>query len=161
MKKTIAFAVVVVVAALISTAATSHAREKTISGGGATLHMISSTIPGSVQVTKAYRGSITLRKLKSTDTAYWNPHGGKYIIDGDYSYLWSAVFKKGRKNPSHYWIAIQTDALHRALDIGNSYSDGIAFYQLNYDDGVIFLKAYPYSTLHAMARGYKVISVKQ
>ena len=160
MKKTIVLFVATV--AVFFAACPSHATEETISGNdGATLHEISSTVPGSVKVTKSYQGSISLRKLKTTDTAYWNPHGGKYIINGKYSYLWCAIFKKNRKNPSHYWVAITSDALHNALDISNSYSDGIAYYQLNYNGSTIQLKAYPYSTLHAMTEGYKVIPVKE
>ena len=160
MKKTIILSIAV--AAVFFAATQSDAREKTISGiDGATLHKISSTVPGSISVTKSYQGAITLRKLKTTDTAYWNPHGGKYIIDGNYSYLWCAIFKKNRKKPSHYWVAVTSDALQRALNISNSYSDGIAYYQLNYDGVAIHLKAYPYSTLHAMSEGYKVIPVKE
>lgn len=159
MKKVLA--VVGVAAILLGMAAASQAKEESLTGKGATLHEITSPIPGSLDVTTPYKGTVSLHTLKNNEVAYWIPEGGKYIMAGNYSYLWCRVYNKNSNKSSYHWLAISSDALTDALNLSHQFTDGIAVYQLSNDGNRIAFKAYPYSTLHAIAEGKKVIDVKE
>lgn len=159
MKK--ALAVIGVAAIVLCTAAASQAKEESMRGKGATIHEITSPVPGSLDVTTPYKGTITLHSLKNNEVAYWIPEGGKYIMAGDYSYLWCRVYNKNNDKSSYHWLAISSDSLTKALNLSHQFTDGIAVYQLSNDGRQIAFKAYPYSTLHAIAEGKKVIDVKE
>jgi hypothetical protein len=155
------FSVICATAILLGMAAASQAKEEILKGKGAALHEITSPVPGSLDVTTPYRGTITLHSLKNNEVAYWIPEGGKYIMAGDYSYLWCRVYNKNNDKSSYHWLAISSDALTDALNLSHQFTDGIAVYQLSKYGNQIVFKAYPYSTLHAIAEGKKVIDVKE
>jgi len=139
----------------------AQAMDKVLQGSNAELHQVVSSVPGGVEVAIPYRKSVNLHRLNQKELAYWNPHTSKYIIDGEYAYLWCVVYKKNRMKPKHHWVAITTAAMNRALAVGHQFPGGIAFYQLSSNKKQIFLKAYPYTTVHSMTQGAPVMDIKE
>ncbi len=158
MRKGVIIAATLIVA--LGAVTTASAREETLQGKGAVLHTMQGDIPGSTEVSKAYSNTIRLYKLKPKDVAYWNPHGGKYITAGPYAYLWCSIFKKGKGNPKHDWIAVTAKSLQESLNL-NYKLDGVAFYQLTSDGQKLHFTAYPYTTVHGMATGQKVDRIRE
>lgn len=159
MKKTLA--ILMVVAAVTCLSFTLGAYEQPLKRTGATMHQIISPLPGSVDVVTPYNSAVTLHRLKKNEVAYWLPEGGKYITAGPYAYLWCRVYSKKSGKSKYHWIAVTSDAMNKALNLTHQYQDGVALYQLSNDGRQIAFKAYPYSTLHAIAEGKKVIDVKE
>lgn len=135
--------------------------EKDLEGSKAELHEVVVDVPGSVEIAEPYRKAINLHSLNKKEIAYWNPHMSKYITDGDYSYLWCVIYKENKMKPAHHWVAVATDALNRALALNSQFPGGVAFYRLWSDKKKIVLEAYPYSTVHAMTEGKKIVDVNE
>lgn len=159
MKK--ALVVIGIAVVLLGMATTSQAKEEMLGGKGATLHEITSPVPGSLDVVTPYKGTVSLHTLKNNEVAYWIPEGGKYIMAGTYAYIWCRVYNKNNDKSSYHWLAISSNALTDALNLSHQFTDGIAVYSLSKDGNRIAFKAFPYSTLHAIAEGKKVIDVKE
>ncbi len=155
--------IVVVLVATVAIVYQAQARTVVLQGKGAVEHTITSPVLGpTVQVSKTYRNAIRLKKLRDKDIAYWNPNGGKYIDDGEYAYLWCAIFKKGKGKPSHHWVAITDDALYQALDLSHTIPQGgTAFFRLVKQGNAIALQAVTYDALHGMMQGRAVTTVKE
>ena len=149
------------VALVAGTLSLVQAREVVLQGKGATEYQVIADLPGNVTVSQHYRNAITLHKLKDNQTAFWNPHSGKYISAGDYAYLWCAVYKKGKTRPSHHWIAVTERALDQALDMNHASGGAIGFYTVTKEGDKLALRAYPYHTLRSMQEGVPVVPVKQ
>lgn len=153
--------VLVVFAAFIFMAGTAFGLEESFKRGTAQLHQIMSPFPDSVSVDTPYNKSISLHKLNKNEVAYWIPEGGKFISAGKYSYLWCRVINDKTGKSTYHWIAVTSNAMNEALDLAHQYSDGVALFSLSKDGNMIAFKAYPYSTIHAIAEGKKVIDVKK
>ncbi|MFH1874737.1 MAG: hypothetical protein ABH859_06085 [Pseudomonadota bacterium] len=160
MKKVIGVGLALAIGLSFSQAAMA---EKTkLKGKDASMHqIILSTKPADVEIVGPYQHSIKLYQLKTDELAYWVPEGGKYIVDGNYAYLWCRVYKKNDAKSKYHWLAIANSALNKALKVGHEYQGGVAFYQLTYDGKMLHFKAYLYSTLHAIAAGEKVIDMRE
>lgn len=153
----IAFALV-----LTSFAGTAVAKDVPLYGKDAEIHRIVSATPsGVVQVPSHYDKAIKIKKLSKDEAAYWNPDGGKYITAGEYAFVWAKVVK-GKTGSSHYhWIAVNTQALYKALDLMKRFAHGVAFYRITRQGKQVILEAVPYDTVHAIAEGKKTVDVKE
>ncbi len=160
MKKIIG--ICIILALCLSFSQVALAKKMKLKGKDATMHeIVLSTRPADVEVVDAYKHSIKLYRLKTDEVAYWVPEGGKYVIAGKYAYLWARVYKKGKAKAKYHWLAITKQALNKALKVGHKYKGGVAFYQLTFDGKRLHFKTYLYSTLHAIAKGKKVIDMKE
>lgn len=153
--------VLVVMLAFVFSASTVWGLETSFKRGTAELHQIMSPLPDAVSVNTHYNKSISLHKLNKKEVAYWVPEGGKYISAGKYAYLWCRVINKKSGKSKYHWIAVTSEAMNKALNLAHQYSDGVALFSLSKDGNMIAFKAYPYSTIHAIAEGKKVIDVKE
>jgi len=160
MKKTASMIVIALVASMFASAAI--AKDVPLYGKDAELHRIVSASPsGAVQVPSHYDKAIKVKNLGKDEAAYWNPDGGKYITAGDYAFIWAKVIKGGSGSSHYYWIAVNTQALYKALDLMHKFAHGVAFYRLTSDGKQTVMEAVPYDTVHAIAEGKKILDVKE
>jgi hypothetical protein len=155
---------VIVLVTIVATAFfTSNALAKhgELEGKDAKMHQIVSEEPGAVQVITPYSNAIKLKKLNKDEVAYWHPDGGKYIIAGEYAYVWCKVYSTKSGSANFHWVAVNTPALTEALNLSNQFASGVAFYKLSSKDGKIIFEAFPYDTVHAMTEGKTVMDVKE
>ncbi|MBN1283688.1 MAG: hypothetical protein JXA24_07965 [Proteobacteria bacterium] len=158
MKKVKAIATAVAALALFASAAS--AKDVPV-GKGAAVHTIVATQPADVEVVKSYDRAIKIRKLGRNDTAYWHATNGTYLLDGRHAYLWCAIYEPNKDQAKYHWVAINTEAFNRAMQLNQSFEGGVAFYLVTNDGKETQLTAYPYSTLDAMTRGEKIVNVNE
>jgi hypothetical protein len=137
------------------------AMDKDLDRSQAMLHEFVAGIPAGVEVTVPYRKVINLKRLHKDELAYWNPHNDKYIVDGDNSYLWCVIYKKNHLNPTHHWIAMETAALTKAKTLNRQFAGGVAFFQLRLENKKMMVKAFPYTTVHAMMEDKPVTTIPE
>ncbi len=157
MKRTVIAAAII---ATLSIGAAALAKDVPV-GKGASIHTIVATQPADVEVVKPYDRAVNIKKLRKNDTAYWHASGGTYLIAGDHTYLWCAIYEPNKDKAKYHWIAINTEAFHEAMKLNNTFEGGVAFYLVTNDGKMTHLTAYPYSTLDAMTRGEKIINVNE
>jgi hypothetical protein len=159
MKQTV---IAVIVCAVMSSAAFAAGTQVVQVGGKDTkIHRIIGDNPGTMEVVSQYSSAIKLEALGKDKVAYWNPDGGKYVVSGDYAYIWCNIYKlKG--GSSHYgWIAVNTGSLNEAISLAGKVPGGVAVYKLSSEGNKILIEAVTYDALHAMAQGQPVVDVKE
>ncbi|MFH1829615.1 MAG: hypothetical protein ABH871_02400 [Pseudomonadota bacterium] len=154
-------ALLVAIMATVFFASAAVAKHAELQGKDAKLHQIVSDDPGSVQVISPYSKAIKLKRLGKNDVAYWHPDGGKYIVAGDYAYVWCKVYNTKSNEANFHWVAVNTSALNEALNLRYQFATGVAFYKLSSQSGKIIFEAFPYDTVRAISEGKDIINVKE
>lgn len=127
----------------------------------AQLHQVVGDNPGNVEVVTPYDRAVKLAKLDKDTIAYWNPDGGKYIMAGDYAYVFCKIYKMKSGNSHYEWVAVNSADLNKAIHLSTTLPSGVAFYKLYAQDKSIVMEAIPYDTLHAIASGKPVVDVNE
>ncbi len=153
--------IAVAVAVFVAGAAPAVFAKDVVPPKGAKLYQIIGNDPGTVDVATPYDRAIKLAKLSDKDVAYWNPDGGKYIMAGDYAYVWCKIYNT-KSGSSHFeWVAVNSPDLSKALGLASSIPGGVAFYKLTSDGKQVVLDAITYDAVHAMSQGKAVTDVKE
>ncbi|MFA4873774.1 MAG: hypothetical protein WC690_00365 [bacterium] len=154
----IAVAVAVIMAASVPAAL---AKDLPLEGMKAQLHQIIGNEPGTVEVVTPYDRAIKLSKLGKNDVAYWNPDGGKYIMAGDYAYVFCKIYNTKNGATRFDWVAVNSPDLSKAIGLATTIKGGVAFYKLTSDGSKIVMEAITYDAVHAMAQGKAVMDVNE